>query len=91
MSIVDKLRAYNGVMSYLRRFDIPEITSKRSINRFFLKFAKDLDMEKDFAKPITNPNYKGDYDPAIDNAVIIQSNWKLFRTWLNSHYTQKPT
>jgi len=90
MSIVQKIRACNGLTNYMSKFETG-FTSKQSYrkqdihyNNIILAFAKDLKLEG--LHPNNSPRYRGSFNPLVENSVIIQENWKTFSTWMRYHY-----
>lgn len=86
MSIQDKVRAIYGIENFLRKFDIEtNIGKDKHINNVFLLFAKEMNWLSDFEKQ-NKPNYKGNYKPSYNNALLIQANFKEFSRYINKNY-----
>lgn len=89
MSVVDKIRATNGIVNYLQKFDIgkPRNKSHRAydehINSVLIKYCKEFKIK--YVKN-NSPKYKGSYQPVVDNAYTVQSNFKQFAEWVKSNY-----
>lgn len=86
MSISDKVRVIYGIRRFLDKFEIGvNIEKDRNINPIFLEFAKDMNWLEDFVKS-NKKNYRGHYEPSLDNALLISANFDKFSNWVNNKY-----
>lgn len=90
MSIVDSIRASNGVTTFMNRFETG-FTSKQShrkqdqfINNILVHFAKAKQIEGIHRN--NSPGYKGSFNPLIANSPIIQEHWQEFKKWMHNNY-----
>lgn len=92
MGVRDAIRAYNGLVHYINKFDIgkPKRKTYRAhdeyLNNMLIKFGKEHNilMEKN-----NSPKYKGSYSPVMSNAQRVQENWQLFTKWINDNYQKE--
>lgn len=95
MSVYDAIRASNGVINFLNsnadKIDIgkPKTKSYKQqdihLNNLLLKFGKDKNIK---LLKNNSPKYKGNFSPFMQNCIVIQENWALFKEWLFKNYSK---
>ena len=93
MGVRDAVRASNGVLNFINRFDVgkPKRNSHRQIeihlNNILLKYGKDIGFTE-FTKN-NSFKYKGSFSPFAENCRYIQSDFEKFANWMNDNYKRK--
>lgn len=91
MSVNDKIRAYNGVITYLSKFDIgkPRTKSYRSydehINNILIDFLKSIGVR---CVKNNSPKYRGSYQPVLDNSCDAQEHFSKFASYIKNRYNK---
>lgn len=91
MSVVGKLRAYNGIINWLDKNNIDIGEPKRKtyrardeyLNNILIKFGREHNIKM---QNNNSPKYKGSYSPVVSNAVLVQKNFGDFIKWIKINY-----
>lgn len=90
-NINTKIRAYNGVVNFINKYDVPPPPKKsygsmvRTLNDLLIRFLQENKLQ---FVPNNSPKYKGNYYPVYDNCITVQENFPLFINWMNKNFNK---
>lgn len=86
MSVADKVFKIYGIRRFLEKYDTNcNIEKDRFINPLFVKFAKSIS-KSDMVVKSNKKNYRGKYQPSLDNSIFISNNFNSFSNWVRENY-----